>query len=162
MARRKQQVRGAKTKSFKTETLNRLQQEHSRLKQELTNVNETITTLEHQSQLDPTSQEIYNELASALQSKTILQAEIEIKEEEYRIIQTEPESSSDESKTSRLSGSPGAASSSGSSAPAILGWSCGCGSTNFNDPWGPDNLCTCGHEFCDIDTHCSVEWDPLL
>jgi hypothetical protein len=53
---------------------------------------------------------------------------------------------------------------------AILDWACCvCDGSNFTDPWGPDALCGCGHQYCrdgddddhDNDNqHCSVEWDP--
>ncbi|KAI1291674.1 hypothetical protein F5Y03DRAFT_400519 [Xylaria venustula] len=151
-----------KPKPTKTERLNYLYREYQRLEGDLVRINEDITTLEAQYQVDSTGRaaykkSTYNQLSSAYNSQTRLQAELQTKWAEYKAVLAEPESSSDESKTSGLSGSLGAASSSRSSAPAIIGWDCSCGRNNFTDPWGPDNWCGCGHQFCDDNNHCTVQ-----
>jgi hypothetical protein len=151
----------------KTDQLNRIDRELRKIQEKLNEANETITSLNAQYQADATSRKAYQKstyqkLSVAYDRRGALDTELKQKQAEYNAVEAEPESSSsDESKKSGAGSSGGGYGSSGSSPPAMIGWECGaCIETNFNDPWGPDNTCACGHQFCDIDIHCAVQWNP--
>jgi hypothetical protein len=151
----------------KTDELNRIGRELGKIQEKLNETNKTITSLDAQYQADATSRKAYQkltyqELSVAYDRRDALNTELNQKQAEYNAVEVEPESSSsDESKKSGAGSSGGGYGSSGSSAPAMIGWECGaCMGTNFNDPWGLDNTCACGHQICDIDIHCAVQWNP--
>lgn len=157
--------KGKAKKESKTNKLNRISRECRRIQEKLDETDRTITSLEAQYQADATSRKAYQKstyqkLSEAYDKRDALRAELQQRQTEYSAVETEPEpSSSDESKKSRSSGGGGG--SSGSSAPALIGWDCGgCGGGNVTDPWGLDNVCACGHQFCDDDDHCTVQWNP--
>jgi len=155
-------------KESKTDKLNRIDRELGRIQEKLDEINGTIAYLEPQYQADATSRQAYQkstyqELSVAYDKRDALSTELQQKQAEYDAVEAELESSSDDdSKKSGGSGSSGGGhGSSGSSAPAMIGWDCGtCGGGNFTDPWGQDNTCACGHQFCDNDDHCRVQWNP--
>jgi hypothetical protein len=155
-------------KESKTDKLNRIGRELGRIQEKLDEINKTIAYLEPQYDADATSRRAYqkatyDELSAAYDKRYTLNTELQQKQDEYNAVEAELESSSDdESKKSGDSGSSGGGhGSSGSSAPAIMGWDCGaCGEGNFNDPWGLDNTCACGHQFCGNDNHCMAQWNP--
>ncbi|KAJ9130311.1 hypothetical protein NKR23_g12260 [Pleurostoma richardsiae] len=159
--------RRSKVKESKTDKLNRVAQEYKNIQEKLDETNRTVVSLETQYQADATNRHAYQKstyqkLSAAYKTQGALSAELQQKQAEYDRIEAEPESSSSDESEKRTSGSSvGRVSSSGSSAPATIGWDCGtCEANNFTDPWGPDNICTCGHRFCDEDTHCTAQWNP--
>jgi hypothetical protein len=155
-------------KESKTDKLNQIHRELRRIQEKLDKTNRTITSLEAQYQADATSRQAYQKstykkLSAAYDKRDALSTELQQEQAEYNVVEAELESSSgDESKKSGGSGSSGGGhGSSGSSAPATIGWDCGtCQGGNFTDPWGLDNTCACGHQFCDDDDHCTVQWNP--
>lgn len=155
-------------KESKADKLDRLHREYGAIQEELNEIDRTITGLETEYQADATSRKAYQKstyakLSEAYDKRDALSAKLQRKQTEYNAVEAEPESSSTEgSKKSRSSGSSSEGRrSSRSSDPAVIGWDCGvCGGNNFTDPWGLDNMCACGHQFCDNDDHCTVQWNP--
>lgn len=155
-------------KESKTVKLNRLEGECRDIQRKLAEKEAIISTLEQQYQVDADGRaaykkSTYEKLSKAYDKRERYNAELQQKQSEYAATEAEPESSSsDESKRSRNSKrSSGRSGSSKSADPATIGWDCGiCGTSNINDPWGPVNWCACGHQFCDNDECCAVQWDP--
>jgi len=156
-----------KAKESKTKILNRLYEELNNIQQELDEVIGLITRLEPIYEIDATSRKAYqkstyNELSKAYDKQSALKTEYEQKRAEYDAAYAKHESSSgEESPVSKSNSGSSRKGSSGSSAPAEIGWDCGtCSRSNHSDPWGPDNMCGCGHVFCGDDDHCTVQWNP--
>lgn len=155
-------------KESKTEKLNRLGQEWREIQEKIDQNDAVINNLETQYQIDADGRwaykkSTYGQLSAAYDKRERYGADLQAIKVEYAATEAEIEySSGEESMKSTGSRSSGCYSgSSKSSAPAIIGWDCGrCQRPNFTDPWGLENRCGCGHQFCETDDCCAVQWNP--
>lgn len=177
------------SKESKTVRLSTIAQDIKALQEKIADYGSRIEDLNYQYEKEVKSRSVYakstgNKLSETYDKQAAASAKLEQKEALYEAIAAEPESSSsDESRKSKGSKHSGHSGSSKSSRPAIEGWDCGnCSRTNYTTPDGPDNICGCGHRFCDVEAevvvlagydrdgieifrtelvpHCSVQWNP--
>ncbi|KAI0878450.1 hypothetical protein GGS24DRAFT_496702 [Hypoxylon argillaceum] len=165
MAHGKKSEKKGKEKPSITDTLKQISSDVRALERKLADLNAAIPSLQAKCRANASSKasrrkSAAKELGSAYDKQSKLQNLIDSKLAQYKAIQAELDDSSDGSQSSLFSEGISSASSSISSSPAYLGWDCGCGQPNFTDPWGFDNWCICGHQYCDDEMHCSIQWNP--